>query len=131
MSKQLSLSFANTQQLLAAKKWIDDFLDNAVYHGVVADIKEATKIANAYLYEIAERDGISLWDLCYQVAPDIQRVMRKDENGDFSFGLIVNFIPLKLEFEKGPDYWEAKYNQLKEKMQAIIDGKEEDHEQER
>jgi len=130
MSKKLS--FENTRRLLERKSQIHDKLEQLMFDGVCESIKEATSQVNKAVYEMAEKQGCSVWDICFTYFPEYsfvepafqiegtkERIVRAEG--------IVKLVPFELEFEKGPGYWKDKYLRLKEKMQAVIDEKEEDN----
>ncbi len=123
-----SLSFENTRRLLERKSKVHDKLMQLVYDGVCDSIKDATNQVNKAVYEMAEKQGVSIWDICFSFVPEYSTEMPKydyERMEQFTVKGVVKLVPLELEFEKGPGYWKNKYLRLKEKMQNIIDEREE------
>jgi len=95
--------------------------------------RELTRRANKALYEMAEQSGQSLWSLCYQVMPQWTPVgsaldgMRTDEQGvTLTMEWQLELIPLRVDWQHGGGYWEKRYNELKQRMQKIIDRRDDD-----
>ena len=123
-----SLSFENTRRLLERKSKVRDKLMNLVYDGICDSIKDATSQVNKQVYEMAEKQGVSIWDICFSFVPEYSTEMPEydyERMGQFTVKGIVKLVPLELEFEKGPGYWKNKYLRLKEKIQNIINEREE------
>lgn len=74
---------------------------------------------------MAEKQGRSIWDICFSFVPEYSTdnvnfyVDGKDKV--FTSANTIKLVPLKLEFEYGPDYWKSKYFQLKKKIQSVMD----------
>jgi hypothetical protein len=47
------------------------------------------------------------------------------EEGTFTYEQDIRLVPMPFEPDKGPDYWKEKYRRLKERMQELINDKEE------
>ena len=125
------LSFDDTLRLMDRKRQVHDRLEKLVFDNVFDSIKEANDKVNKAVYEMAERNGCSIWDICFSFVPEysfVEPQLKIEGRDDFFIRAegFVKLVPLELELTKGPDYWEAKYNQLKAEMQAVIDGKEEE-----
>lgn len=95
--------------------------------------RELTRRANKALYEMAEQSGRSLWALCYQVIPqwtpvgsplDDVRVDERDVTLTMEWQL--ELIPLRVDWQHGEGYWEKRYNELKQRMQQLIDERDDD-----
>ena len=117
------MSATNGHKIMARKERIRHDLQNYLERGMVDSEKEMFHICNKALYELAEQQGKSLWDLCFQVVPRWEPV--EDDiinNAQISYAL--KLIPLLIDFEHGPEYWEMKYRRLKEAIQKLIDEKE-------
>ena len=124
-----SLSFENTRRLVERKSKVHDRIGQLVYDGICESIKDATSQVNKHVYELAEKQGCSIWDICFSFVPEYSTEMPKydyERMEQFTVKGVVKLVPLELEFEKGPGYWKNKYLRLKEKMQNLIDEKEDD-----
>lgn len=122
-----SLSFENTRRLLERKIKVHDRIEQLVYDGICDSIKDATSQVNKAVYEMAEKQGVSIWDICFSFVPEYSTEMPEydyERMEQFTVKGVVKLVPLELEFEKGPGYWKNKYLRLKEKMQNITDEKE-------
>ena len=124
-----SLSFENTRRLLERKSQVHDKIEQLMFDGICQSIKEATSQVNKAVYEMAEKEGCSIWDICFNFIPEYsyveptfkiegtkERIIRAEG--------VVKLVPMELEFEKGPGYWKDKYLWLKEKIQNLIDEKD-------
>lgn len=122
------MSYENTKRLMERKGKIDDTFEEIVSQGIRQSRKKANSEINKKIYEFAEKQGISLWDVCFNYVPRVNPVEPKIENipnmQTFKIEYDITIEPLHLEFEQGPGYWKGKYYDLKRKMQELIDGKE-------
>jgi len=50
--------------------------------------------------------------------------IRHTNYGTFSYEQEIRLVPMPFEPDKGPDYWKEKYLRLKERMQELINDKE-------
>lgn len=124
-----SLSFENTRRLIVRKSKVHDRIEQLVYDGICESIKDATSQVNKQVYELAEKQGCSIWDICFSFVPEYSTEMPEydyERMEQFTVKGVVKLVPLELEFEKGPGYWKNKYLRLKEKMQNLIDEKDDD-----
>ena len=124
------LSFENTKRLLDRGMMVNDKIHELVYDGVCESIKQATREVNKAVYEMAEKSGVSVWEICFHFIPEYGPHIEFKKDGDevngYTMQTDVKLVPVELELEKGPDYWEAKYLQLKEKMQKLLDENEDE-----
>ena len=86
--------------------------------------REANKLA----YELAEKQGVSLWDICLRSIPhhswDIEAV-----DGIPKMIAKIEIVPIEFDFEHSPDYWEKKYKELKRQLiELTLDKPEKDDE---
>lgn len=124
-----SVSYENSKRLMEQNAKMREQID------MMADImhkqrEQVRKEVNKAIYDLAEKQGVSIYDVCFHYAPvesvpqinyeDIKDPLRTNIN----FEMEVKLVPIKFELEKGGGYWKDKYFRLKEKMQAIIDNKE-------
>ena len=123
------ISAANGNKMLARQNQIASDLEYYVERGFAESEKEMTSKCNKALYDLAEKRGISLWDLCFSVVPRWNQVesdvdMSDPLNITFNADYRLDLVPLQIDFEHGPDYWEMKYRQLKSKIEKLISDKE-------
>ena len=120
MDKKLCFSYDNSRRVIELSSKVGSMFDL-----VVQDMgKKGIHEANKAIYEAAEAQEISVWDLCYMVAPSIDTDVETLEDGTARMVRTIRLIPIEFEFDKGPGYWKGKYYELKRQMQAIIDNKE-------
>lgn len=87
-------------------------------------IKRERSHVNKAIFDMAEKNGVSVYDICLQYMPEYSEPkIKHDENG-VTFDQDMRLVPMPLELEKGPGYWKSKYYRLKEHLQELIDNKE-------
>jgi hypothetical protein len=81
---------------------------------------------NKQVYELAERQGVSIYDICLQYMPQMSEPQfSHTDDGTVTYEQDIRLVPMPFEPDKGPDYWKEKYLRLKERMQELINDKEE------
>lgn len=128
-SKKAVMSAANGGKMLARQNQIARDLEYYMERGFADSKKDMTSKCNKALYDLAEKRGISLWDLCFSVVPRWNEIgsnvdMSDPLNITFNADYRLDLVPLEIDFEHGPDYWEAKYRQLKSKIEKLISDEE-------
>ena len=124
------MSAANGERMLARQNQIASDLAYYVDRGFAKSREEMTTMCNMTLYNLAQSRGISLWDLCFSVVPR-WKPTESSVNASDPHGMTLNaeyqleLVPLEIDFEHGPDYWEMKYRRLKLKMKELIDEEKE------
>lgn len=48
----------------------------------------------------------------------------RDPNEIYTISSEIRLVPIEFEFEQGPGYWKGKYFRLKQKLQELIDNRE-------
>lgn len=127
--EKVVMSAANGEKMLTRQDQIASDLAYYVERGFAESKKEMTSKCNKALYDLAEKRGISLWDLCFSVVPRWNQVesdvdMSDPLNITFNADYQLQLVPLEIDFEHGPGYWEMKYRQLKSKIEELISEKE-------
>ena len=97
-----------------------------------AEKQEAALISrtNMTLYNLAESRGISLWKLCFEIVPQWEVTDQKLEttakDGDVTLKIDydLHLVPIVIDWEHGPGYWEKKYRDLKERVAGLLNEKE-------
>ena len=87
-------------------------------------MEEVRKKANKLAYEYAERNGLSLWDVCLKTVPGYDLDSLMDEGDKYTMRATVRLVPIEFDFEHSPSYWEEKYHELKNKLKTLIKEKE-------
>lgn len=123
------MSAPNGEKMLARQNQIASDLAYYMERGFAESEKEMTSKCNKALYDLAEKRGISLWDLCFSVVPRWNQVesdvdMSDPLNITFNADYRLDLVPLEIDFEHGPYYWEVKYRQLKSKIEKLINEQE-------
>lgn len=91
-------------------------------------IQKVTSEANKLAYDLAERTGRSLWDICLTTIPDRSYDM-EEIDGKMQMVVKVKIEPIEFDFTHSPDYWEKKYKELKRQLiELTFDKPEKDDE---
>ena len=120
----------NGNKMLELAERVDGELHTYLQHH--ADKQEAELIcrANMTLYNLAQSRGISLWKLCFEVMPQWEATEPKldtnlqDGNVTLNIDYDLHLVPIVIDWEHGPSYWEKKYRDLKERVAGLLDDKE-------
>lgn len=130
LMKVPELSYENSRRLIRQAVKMNNSID------IMADFmemerKQVTHKVNKAIFDLAEQQGVSVYEVCYHYAPVESYPIPEINEGDplrptvdMKMEMEVKLVPMKFEFEKGGGYWKDKYYRLKEKMQALIDNKE-------
>lgn len=123
------MSAANGEKMLTRQNQIASDLAYYVKRGFAESKKEMTSKCNKALYNLAEERGISLWDLCFSVVPRWNPIESNVDTSDplnmtYNVDYRLDLVPLEIDFEHGPGYWEMKYRQLKSKIEKLINEQE-------
>ena len=120
------LSFENSLRIIEQNSKINDIIRDSIFHGMYEAELEAIHDVNKAVYEFAEAQGVSIWDICFHFVPQVNYSGFDIDNSDphnvkyVSKGSI-KLAPVEFELEKGPDYWEVAYLQLISKIRMILD----------
>lgn len=80
--------------------------------------KEVMSTVNKLVYEQAEKTNTSVYDICFTTIPDLMF--------NFPDAIAVTLRPVEFDFDHDDGYWKEKYYALKQKVQSIIDTKEDE-----
>lgn len=129
------ISFENMKRMEARRAKVDETLLQAAEMQQMADhtnqlisevMRQQRSHLNKQVYDLAERKGVSIYDICLQYMPQMSEPQIRHPNyGTFSYEQEIRLVPMPFEPDKGPDYWKEKYLRLKERMQELINDKEE------
>ena len=122
----MKASFENTRRLIEQGIKINDIIRESISMGVQDTEEKAIHAVNKAVYEMAEKRGISIWEVCFHFVPQYDysgfEIDRSDPGKpQYVMKGCVNLVPVEFELEKGPDYWEGKYRQLKSEIREILD----------
>ena len=79
---------------------------------------------NKKVYDLAEAQGVSIFDVTLQFMPRFSEPIIINNGEHIRFEQVIDLIPIPLELEKGPGYWKGKYYRLKERLQELINNKD-------
>ena len=129
-----AISFENMKRMEARRAKVDETLLQAAEMQQMADhtdqlisevMRQQRSHLNKQVYDLAERKNVSIYDICLQYMPQMSEPQISHPNyGTFSYEQEIRLVPMPFEPDKGPDYWKEKYLRLKERMQELINDKE-------
>ena len=104
-------------------------IEKLICEGYDKSREKVTSDVNKAIYEMAEKQKCSIYDICFHFAPVESEVRTEYDNKDplnqrYTMISKIQLVPIEFEFEQGPGYWKGKYFRLKEKLQELIDNKE-------
>jgi len=120
------VSFENTKRLLDRSLKVNDIIQEAFMNDLDKTREDVIHEVNKAVYEMAEKNRMSIWDVCFRCIPEYTYsdpiFTENDPNTPFvELKGCVKLVPLELELEKGPDYWEGRYRKLKNEIQNVLD----------
>lgn len=128
------ISFENMKRMEARRAKVDETLQQAAEVQQMADhadqliseiMRQQRSRLNKVVYELAERRGVSIYDICLQYMPQrSEPQFSRADDGTVIYKQDIHLVPMPFEPDKGPDYWQDKYRRLKERMQELINDKE-------
>lgn len=129
------ISFENMKRIEARRAKVDKTLLQraemlTLHAGTDQFISEVMRQQRSHLnkqvYELAERQGVSIYDICLQYMPQMSEPQfSHTDDGTVTYEQDIRLVPMPFEPDKGPDYWKSKYRRLKERMQELINDNEE------
>lgn len=129
------ISFENMKRMEARRAKVDETLlqraEMLTLHAgtdqMISEImRQQRSHLNKQVYELAERQGVSIYDICLQYMPQMSEPQFSHaDDGTVTYEQDIRLVPMPFEPDKGPDYWKDKYRRLKERMQELINDKEE------
>lgn len=124
--KMPKLSYENSKRLLGLSCHMHSSINDLI---VDKSREKVTSDVNKAIYEMAEKQKCSIYDICFHFMP-VESEFRTDiDNKDplnqrYTISSEIKLVPIEFEFEQGPGYWKGKYFRLKQKLQELIDNKE-------
>lgn len=127
--KMPKLSYENSKRLLGLGCHMHSAINDLITNGYDKSREKITSDVNKAIYEMAEKRKCSIYDICFHFMP-VESEFRTDiDNKDplnsrYTISSEIKLVPIEFEFEQGPGYWKGKYFRLKQKLQELIDNKE-------
>lgn len=128
------ISFENMKRMEARRVKVDETLLQAAEMQKMTNhtdrlfseiMRQQRSHLNKQVYELAERQGVSIYDICLQYMPQMSEPQfSHTDDGTVTYEQDIRLVPMPFEPDKGPDYWKEKYRRLKERMQELINDKE-------
>ena len=122
MGKKRIIPLDVSMNLMERSDAIRKKMNDIVMYARDSTQEQVIKEANKMVYELAQEQGLSLWNLCLQCAPDFNYDVKATSLGA-ELECNIRLIPMEFDFKHSPDYWEEKYYNLKKEMQQLLDKK--------
>lgn len=129
-----TISFENKKRMEARRVKVDETLLQAAEVQQMADhtaqliseiMRQQRSHLNKQVYDLSERQGVSIYDICLQYMPQMSEPQFSHaDDGTVTYERDIRLVPIPFEPDKGTDYWKDKYFRLKERMQELINDKE-------
>lgn len=129
------ISFENMKRMEARRAKVDETLLQAAEMQQMADhtdqlisevMRQQRSHLNKQVYDLAERKDVSIYDICLQYMPQMSEPQfSHTDDGTISYEQDIRLVNIPFESEKDSGYWKEKYLRLKERMQELINDKEE------
>lgn len=82
-------------EAMLAREWeINQTMQEMVHRQMADSIKALHSKMNKQVYEMAERQGVSIWDICFNYIPRLEYEQVIEEGHKFS--LVVKLVPCPL-----------------------------------
>ena len=124
------MSPENGQKMLQMEERVNGELKTYLLHHINTQEADLIARANMALYNLAQSRGISLWKLCFEVMPRWEAaessLETKSQDGYLTMNIDyeLRLVPIEIDWEHGPSYWEKKYRDLKKRMTELLKDKE-------
>ena len=115
--KIYELSYPDSVKLLKESLKKEDAIRKIQEECYNATRDQIIKAVNKCVYETAERNGISVYSVCFHTTPEVSRD---------GFLLSVTLAPVEFDLTHDGGYWKNKYYSLLQKVKNIVDETTED-----
>lgn len=127
--KSVKLSYENSKRLLGLSCRMQATINDLIRDGYDKSIEKVTSDVNKAIYEMAEKRKCSIYDICFHFVPVENELRMERDPKDplsqrYTMSSEIQLVPIEFEFEQGPGYWKGKYFRLKQKLQDLVDNKE-------
>ena len=78
-------------------------LNDIVHNHICESRKSLYSQMNKQIYELAEKQGVSIWDICFNYVPQIDYEHEKLNNGSYNLRTIATIVPLKFHYPNMED----------------------------
>lgn len=129
-----TISFENMKRMEARRAKVDETLLHSAEVQQMADhtdqliseiMRQQRSQLNKHVYELAEWQGVSIYDICLLYMPQMSEPQFSHaDDGTVTYEQDIRLVPIPFEPDNGPDYWKDKYRRLRERMQELINDKE-------
>ena len=75
-------------------------LNDIVHNNICESRKSLYSQMNKQIYELAEKQGVSIWDICFTFFPQIDHEIEKLNDGSRRLRTIATIVPLEFHFSK-------------------------------
>ena len=127
---KVKVSYENSKRLTEQSLKMDRKIQELLMQGFREERNQVVSAINKAVYDLAEKNGVSVYDICYHYMPDERdvypspKLFTDSKETRVTITKELRLIPMEFELEKGPGYWKGKYYELKRKMRELIDNKE-------
>ena len=124
------MSPENGRKMLELEERVNGELNTYLRHHMDKQKADLICRANLILYNMAQCRGVSLWKLCFEVMPQWEAseskidTMQQDGNVTMNIDYDLHLVPIVIDWEHGPSYWEKKYRDMKERVAGLLEDKE-------
>lgn len=128
------ISFENMKRMEARRAKVDETLLRSAEMQQMADhtdqliseiMRQQRSNLNKQVYELAERKNVSIYDICLQYMPQMSEPqINNTDHGTFCYEQEIRLVPMPFEPDKDSGYWKERYFRLKERLQELINDKE-------
>lgn len=129
-----AISFENKKRMEARRAKVDETLLRSAEMQQMADhtdqliseiMRQQRSNLNKLVYDLAERKDVSIYDICLQYMPRMSEPqINNTDYGTFSYEQEIRLVPMPFEPDKDSGYWKERYFRLKERLQELINDKE-------
>ena len=117
----------NGNKMLQLEERVNGELQAYLLHHFNENEADLIARANMVLYNMAQARGVSLWKLCFEVMPQWESSETKldttQQDGCVTMNIDydLRLVPIVIDWEHGPGYWEKKYRELKERVAGLLE----------
>lgn len=125
MEKEYHHSYINSRKILSRSCEIHRTHQELARRMITDNVAESIRRTNELLFKTAQEKGISLYELCFNTVPDYTIDPHFNPlDGVSELRQTIILRPAKLNLEQGGGYWKAKYFRLKDRLQEIVNNKD-------
>jgi hypothetical protein len=102
MKAQVVIDKEVAEEMIARHRDINQAMKDMVEHKITDTMEKLHSELNKQVYEMAQQQGVSIWDICFNYIPRLEYEQVMEEGHKFS--LVVKLVPCPLirrNFDKG------------------------------